>query len=312
MKSEHVKLVVLLTLSLAVTYYLLSPIIFAAVLAYLSLPLFKALNKVIKNRTASAFLVMIFDLGAVIYPIALIIRSLVVNRVTIGAVIGNASEKISSALLYVGLYANSTIPSLIGEKITSVLTGFIFTIPGMLMNMFILLSMIFFFLRDGNRLKKYLYDIAKTDEIKDLFKSIENLFYAIVYGYFATALMVTIMAGIGFWLLGLEYAIIMAIIVGFAALLPVIGTWMIFSVFAAGSYLQGSPIMALILFVMGIGFGLFEFYAPPLVAGKKAKIHSAIMILGFLGGPLIFGMKGFVLGPMILGTLKIVIENYKN
>jgi len=46
---------------------------------------------------------------------------------------------------------------------------------------------------------------------------------------------------------------------------------------------------------------MFDFYIRPYLSGRYADIHPLIFILGFISGPLMFGLVGFIIGPLILG-----------
>jgi predicted PurR-regulated permease PerM len=54
------------------------------------------------------------------------------------------------------------------------------------------------------------------------------------------------------------------------------------------------------------------FYVSSKIAGGSLKIHPGIMLLGFIGGTLLLGFKGLILGPVILGTLKLYLDTIKN
>jgi predicted PurR-regulated permease PerM len=54
-----------------------------------------------------------------------------------------------------------------------------------------------------------------------------------------------------------------------------------------------------------------DFYLRPKLSGRYADIHPLIFILGFLCGPLVFGLVGFVLGPLILGVTYAAVISFK-
>jgi predicted PurR-regulated permease PerM len=54
-----------------------------------------------------------------------------------------------------------------------------------------------------------------------------------------------------------------------------------------------------------------DIYIRPKLSGKYADIHPLIFLLGFLGGPLVFGLVGFILGPLILGVTYAALVAYK-
>jgi predicted PurR-regulated permease PerM len=54
-----------------------------------------------------------------------------------------------------------------------------------------------------------------------------------------------------------------------------------------------------------------DIYLRPKISSKYADIHPLIFILGFLCGPLVFGLVGFILGPLILGVTYAAVSTYK-
>ena len=55
--------------------------------------------------------------------------------------------------------------------------------------------------------------------------------------------------------------------------------------------------------------GIDNVLKPKLIA-DKAKVHPALVLLGIIGGINLFGMVGFVIGPVILAMLTTAFETY--
>ena len=54
-----------------------------------------------------------------------------------------------------------------------------------------------------------------------------------------------------------------------------------------------------------------DLYIRPALSSKYADIHPLILFLGFVSGPLVFGIVGFIVGPLLLGITYAVIKSYK-
>src|SRR3989339_678203 len=50
----------------------------------------------------------------------------------------------------------------------------------------------------------------------------------------------------------------------------------------------------------------------PMIVSKKTHLHSSIVLIGMVGGAFLFGILGFILGPLILSYLLIILEIYRN
>jgi predicted PurR-regulated permease PerM len=76
-----------------------------------------------------------------------------------------------------------------------------------------------------------------------------------------------------------------------------------------GAPLKGSLIMLFGLVVLQI---MPEVFLRPYIGSKRMNEHPLIIFTGFLAGPLSLGMKGIILGPLILILTKEFILNYTN
>lgn len=74
----------------------------------------------------------------------------------------------------------------------------------------------------------------------------------------------------------------------------------------SGNYVRG-----ILVLLFGFGLSLSDMYIRPALSGKYVDIHPLILLLGFMAGPLVFGLVGFILGPLILGITYAVIKAYK-
>jgi len=117
-------------------------------------------------------------------------------------------------------------------------------------------------------------------------------------------------AAAGFLILGVPYAIILGFLAMIAALLPIIGASTVTLVVCSAYILVGDYTKAALIVVFTITFLILfmDFVVRPRVVCATTRIHPLLVILGFTGGPLIFGIAGFVLGPAILGAAKAVID----
>lgn len=310
MDLQQTKILLLSLLGLAVIYHLLTPIVLAVVIAYLAFPLFKLLAEQLKNRTVAASTVVIIVLVIIFYPLSLLVRTLAKNASSIGSFASEIIGKLSALLGKIGISTPET-HAMLTQKLTSALSGLIMGTPELLIEFFVLIALIFYFLRDGDKIRAYVQQLAKNEHQQRMVKAMEQLLDGILLGYFAMAIIMGILATLGFWLIGYSHPGLFGLIIGVAALLPFIGPWLVFIPLGVLELVQGNYPLVLGLLGFGIIMQLLEAYGAPHITSKKVKIHQAIMVLGFIGGPMFFGAKGFILGPIILGTLKVVLDHYE-
>ena len=204
-----------------------------------------------------------------------------------------------------------------GQKGSTVLLS----LPKTLVNLFVLLFTLFFLLRDGDVFVQKLYNILpfSTKHHARIKKQISDVIYATVYGSVIVALVQGVCAGIGFWYFGVPHYVVWGIVTAVFALIPFVGSWVVWLplvieyVFAA--YVAGDTTL------LWNGFAFFLYGAivisgvdnllKPYLIGDRARVHPVLIMLGALGGILVFGPIGFIIGPLALALIKLTIELYE-
>jgi predicted PurR-regulated permease PerM len=108
------------------------------------------------------------------------------------------------------------------------------------------------------------------------------------------------LGGLAFWFLGVHGALLWAVVMAFLSLLPAIGAalvWLPVAIwfFATGSIWQGVALAAWGVLVIGLVDNLLR----PMLVGKATLMPDYVVMISTLGGLAVFGINGFVLGPVI-------------
>jgi len=200
-------------------------------------------------------------------------------------------------------------------RIFSYLISFIQSVPRISLHLFVLLASIYYFTKDGTKLKPYVYAFIpddRKDYFSKMFEQIKIVLNSIFYGHFLTALIIGILSSIGYFILGYQYAPFLGILSGILKLIPVIGTWPVYITMFFTDLIHKNYLRAIAVLLFGFGLStLSNIYIRPTLAGRYADIHPLILLLGFLVGSFVFGIAGFILGPLILGITYAVIKTYK-
>jgi predicted PurR-regulated permease PerM len=176
-------------------------------------------------------------------------------------------------------------------------------------NFFLMLYAMFFFLKDGDRiLEKILHYIplSREDEasLVDKFLSVSR---ATIKGTLIIGIAQGSLAGLAFAVLGVQGAVFWGTLMTILSIIPGLGTalvWVPAAVYlAATGHLVKAWILA--LFCAGIVGGADNFLRPRLV-GQDIQMHDLLVLLATIGGLLLFGLLGFIIGP-ILAALFITI-----
>jgi len=300
---------VFLVLGLLVVSPFADAIVFALVVAYVAMPLYRKINEKIKTGKASAWVTMIIVFSFILYPFVRISLYIASRAKDIGSMFSEFINSVLVPILPADIISESTT-SLVSSKLTGVLSGVISSTPKMFVQLFIFIVMVYYILQNNQQLMGYIEGLVKKAKEESLYRDIKALLRAIFIGYFETALLVGGISYIAFRLMGYSYALILSALVFICTLLPLVGTAIIYIPLMAIEVLNGNYVLAVFVALLGIFLGWAAAYLAPKITATRYKIHPVIMIVGFLGGPLVFGIKGFILGPVILGALKVVLDHY--
>jgi len=179
----------------------------------------------------------------------------------------------------------------IGQDTLEVVVGF-----------FITLYLAFFLLRDGRTLTRRVRDAVPLDEDdkRQLFGKFITVIRATVKGNLAVAATQGALGGLAFWVLDIRGALLWAVLMAFLSLLPAVGAglvWLPVAVYllATGAVWQGLGLIAFGVLVIGLVDNLLR----PILVGKDTKLPDYIVLISTIGGMAIFGINGFVSGPVI-------------
>ncbi|MDO8517597.1 MAG: AI-2E family transporter [Nanoarchaeota archaeon] len=201
------------------------------------------------------------------------------------------------------------------------ITNFIFSIPFIIAQIFIALVISYFIMNDWENILKKIINLVpmRKKTIKKLVKEFENISHTVIYAQLFVALVQGIIATIGFYIFGAPFPIILGVMVAFCALIPTIGTAMIWV--PTSLYLILSGYFSYNHWILGNGIGLFLYGLLIIstidnillakIVHARAKVNQIIVIIGVIGGASMFGIIGIFIGPILLPLLITYFETFK-
>ncbi|HIJ98886.1 TPA: AI-2E family transporter [archaeon] len=311
MDLKYAKLIIILFLAFTIIFDLLGAIIFAIVITFLTKGVFERINRFIKERSISAFIITFAVFAVIIFPIAIVIQSVIANVNLIQNFVSDIVAKLVSLTKGSGSQTITTATNILTQKIINAMGGFLIIAPKKIIDLFIMLSLIYYFLRDGPKIRSYVYSIVKEKKERQIIQELENLLEGVIIGNILAAIVIGMTSYGIFFILGVKFAELLAVAVAIAALIPIIGTWIVYIPLITYNILLKNHPLAIALLVALVIMQILELYLAPKLSSHITKIHPAILIVGFIGGPLFFGVKGIILGPLILGAAKIILDSYR-
>jgi predicted PurR-regulated permease PerM len=307
-------------------------LLWATVLAIVFAPLYRRLSILMRRkRTLAALMTLFIILMIVILPIMLITSLLLQEAFTV-------YEKIQSGELNFGRYFQQVFGALPGW-VSDLLDRFGLTNLGMMqerlssslvktsqfvasqalsigqntfdfvIKLCIVLYLLFFFLRDGDVLSKRIRDAIplRAEQKRDLFTKFIAVIRATVKGNIVVAIIQGVLGGVMFWFLGVHAAVLWGVLMTVLSLLPAVGAALIWLPVAIYFLVTGAVWQGVLLIVYGIlVIGLVDNVLRPVLVGKDTKMPDYVVLISTLGGIAIFGVNGFVIGPVIAAMFMAV------
>ncbi|MDO8584962.1 MAG: AI-2E family transporter [bacterium] len=208
----------------------------------------------------------------------------------------------------VGQYAREALSYIVGNL------GKIFSgVATAGLNALLAIFALFFFLRDGGRMKDALVRLSPLRDSDDqrIATHLGNAVNAVIKGALLISLAQGVVAGIGYALFGVPNAALWGAATVFTSFIPGIGTAAVLVPSVMYLWNIGNVGAAIGLIVWGVlVVGLMDNVLKPKLIAKGVGVHPFLILLSVLGGLHIFGIYGFLLGPLLLALLVALLELY--
>lgn len=308
----------LLVISAMFIFPVLNMILLGAILAYLVRPVAERIQSKLKYPTPSILLGMIVVLIPLIllvayisYEISSVITSMLASNYYLDVDQFIAQLPISAGSINESV--NSSITE-IGRYILQYTVKFLSKFLNISLDLFILVCSVFYFVRDGGKCLRFVRDFV-PDDSKQFFdntvQAVQDVLRSIFYGHFLTSVIIGIFGAIGYSLLGFPYGIFLGVLTGILQLIPIFGPWPIYWALFFSDLFMGNYPRAVIVLLFGFFLSTIDMYIRPALSSHYAEIHPLILLIGFLSGPLVYGVVGFIIGPLILGITYTVLDCYR-
>jgi predicted PurR-regulated permease PerM len=177
---------------------------------------------------------------------------------------------------------------------------------GTLVSFLLMLFVLFFVLRDGPVLAQRVVRMLPIEERMRgrLWQHLKEVTRAVFMGIGVTALVQGALVGVGFWISGLPSALVFGVLAALFALVPLVGTVIVWGPGALYLASQGDYGHAIFLTLWGtIAVGMVDNFLRPLLISGRAEVPTLAVFIGVMGGLQAFGFIGLFVGPIVLGLL---------
>jgi len=326
--NRIVVLAILLVLSV-LSFFLLRPVllsmVFGFILVFIFSPLHDLLRKKVKSKNWSATIVTLGLIIIIVVPIIFLIP-VIINEATklflfaqdlnFSDLLKNIIPSLQTSNSF-SLQIDSVVHSSL-SKVTSGLVNYIsnllLNLPTILLQITVVLFTFFFVLRDKSEFMDYIKSVMPfTKEVQErLLKATKDITASVLYGQVVIGIIQGAIAGIGFFLFGAPDPLVFTVFAIVAGILPIVGPPLVWIPMAIYMFLSGSTIGGIGVTIFGIASSTVDNFLRPIIISRRTMMNSLLVLIGMIGGLFLFGILGFILGPLIIAYLLIFLEIYRN
>lgn len=306
----------------------LFPVFWAVIFAILLTPLFSRTLRYVRFPSLAAGLTMLFSFLLVAVPVAWIGTLVAQEAYTLYVNVAQDSTLNalpSNPLILETLSSWGVDPAQVNTTVTewartasSWLIEQAFLISSAtittVFQFVLMLYLLFFFLRDGDRIVAYIKSVLPLSPKKEdaLFSRFTATTRGTIKGSVTVAVMQGVVAGLIFWIAGVSSPLLWGVLVGILAFLPIVGPFMVWLPVSIMLISGGAYISAAFVAIGSLSMNIFiDDILRPILVGRETRIPNALVFIAIFGGLSTFGIAGLIIGPVVAALALTSWELFK-
>ncbi|HSN03380.1 MAG TPA: AI-2E family transporter [Nitrospira sp.] len=181
-------------------------------------------------------------------------------------------------------------------------------------NFFIMLLVLFFLLKDGERWLGALYELLPMEEShkRKIVGRLDQTVRAVVKGMLVTAMVQGVLAGGAYLALTVPFPVVLTALTIVLAPIPFGGTALVWGPVVLYLFWIGAVGKALGMLVWGVGVvSTVDQFLRPWLIGQEVQIPVLLLVLSVLGGLALYGLLGLFVGPIMVSLFMTAIQIYR-
>lgn len=304
----------------------LYPLLSAAVIAIVFFPVHARIQVLIRRPSLAALLSTTLVTLIIILPALFLLLSVVNEAGELKSVIDQKSSESGGLMAYTNelidkgrqwLARFGPVPDFnlqeaikaraagLASFLANEFTALVGSITSFLVDATITVFTLFFLFREGRSMLRRLAVIMPLTprQVDELFTGIENTIIGTVYGGLVVAAVQGAMTGLALWVFGIHSPILWGVAAAFFALLPVVGTAVVWAPAAVYLLATGHWVQAILLIIWGaLVVGSIDNVLRPLLISGRVQMHTLVIFFAVFGGVNVFGFLGLFVGPVIIAV----------
>jgi predicted PurR-regulated permease PerM len=195
---------------------------------------------------------------------------------------------------------------------------YISNISGFITNLVVTCVIIIYLLLDGRRVLSYISKVCKAlltekqnKTLRTFVNDVDTVFSGYIRGQFTDAFVIMILIGIGLSIIGIEYAILIAILAGLGNLIPYVGPFIAYGGVILSSIIDGDMktfiiAMIFLLIIQTIDGNVIG----PKLLSNSIEVHPMLVVIFILFGSAIGGLMGMLFAVPVGALIKVIFVRF--
>ncbi len=305
----------------------LDPLVFGFIFAILLLPVANFFESKFRlRRSASSFLSIVF-LIAFIYGLLYLVGSQIARladdwpmlKKQVAQSVEDLRQWVQSSF-HINMDKQMDYVHSATNKIMASGTGVIGSTVGAVSSLllFFVFILIFTFLillyrRILLRFLLWVFGEDNSNVVLDVVESVQKILRQYILGLLLEMFIVSCVACTVFWIIGINYAVLLGILVGLFNIIPYIGIFTALFLSSIITFATGNVKEALYVALTVLGIHIVDSNVLlPMVVGSKVRLNALISFLGIVIGEMIWGLSGMFLAIPVMAMMKIVFDRIES
>lgn len=296
----------------------IAPLVLGGIIVIFLYPVNAWMQKKIKSKVWSSTIMLILVLLIILIPSVFLVSSLAHESSKAYDSFSSLNLTEISYSINSALGTNFNIEEVLTNSITKGLeyisnsaVDLLGTVTEFVIGVFIMFFFVYYGFKDGKKFETNIIEMLPIRKLhrKHVINETRKVLWGVMYGQFLVAMIQGILGGIGFWIFGLPNPILWGFMMAVLAFLPVVGTpiiWLPASLFAISAGNVGGGVGMLIY--GGIVVTQIDNLIKPKIIGDNSGMHPLLVMVGIFGGLAVFGIIGFILGPILVAFCTLAIK----
>jgi predicted PurR-regulated permease PerM len=313
---------------LVLAYFIIKPIILSIiggiVLAFIFFPVYDWLNKKIKHKNISASIIVTFLVIIILIPLWFLVPLIVRQSFEVFRAVQKINFIEITQNFFPALFTSDELATQLGSIINSFasdatsylmnsLGRLILDFPAIFLQFFVVLFVFYYVLRDRDILLNYIKSLLPfpKEVEKQLFSSSRDITNSILYGQVVIGILQGIVVAVGLIIFAVPNSLFLSLLAILAGIFPIIGTTLIWLPVAIFLFSDGMTYSAIGVSLFGLISNTIDNLLRPVIVSRRTQLKPSIILVGMIGGLFVFGILGFIIGPLVLAYLLIILELYR-